>query len=137
MAISPRHSWTDRMKGATLLHTDTYEEVEADCTATWGELLRMLGFIPSLGGFIRSTTAIWLLIPGIVPIRRQAWMSARARRSSWRRSAGWSLSCRWRSWWPSRGIGNSPPLSPTAGVQAPCHQDPSGHGVRGCPPVPR
>src|SRR5215475_8649743 len=34
MEISPRHSWTDRMKGAALLHIETYEEVEADQTAT-------------------------------------------------------------------------------------------------------
>jgi hypothetical protein len=139
MAISPRHSWTDRMKGAALLHSDTYEEVEADQTATsqaagvvalvavaqaiggageggagivagaisallgwllwagityligakllggtatWGELLRtlgfaqtpgvlyVLGFIPVLGGIIRFAVAIWVLIAGIIAIRQ-------------------------------------------------------------------
>jgi hypothetical protein len=34
MAISPRRGWIDRMKGAALLDVDTYEEVEADQTAT-------------------------------------------------------------------------------------------------------
>jgi hypothetical protein len=139
MAISPRHSWTDRMKGAALLHVDTYEEVEADHTATrqaagvvalvavaqaiggageggfailtgaisallswllwagityligakllggtatWGELLRTIGFaqtpgvlyvlgiIPVLGGIIRFGVAIWVLIAGIIAIRQ-------------------------------------------------------------------
>ena len=139
MAISPRHSWTDRMKGAALLNNDTYEEVEADQTATgqaagvvalvavaqaiggageggsgilagaisallgwllwagityliggkllggtatWGELLRtlgfaqtpgvlyVLGFIPVLGGIIRFAVAIWVLIAGIIAIRQ-------------------------------------------------------------------
>jgi hypothetical protein len=139
MAISPRHSWTDRMKGAALLHSDMYEEVEADQTATgqaagvvalvavaqaiggageggsgilagaisallgwllwagityligakllggtatWGELLRtlgfaqtpgvlyVLGFIPVLGGIIRFVVAIWVLIAGVIAIRQ-------------------------------------------------------------------
>lgn len=139
MATSPRHSWTDRMKGAALLHSDTYEEVEADQTATgqaagvvalvavaqaiggageggsgilagaisallgwllwagityligakllggtatWGELLRtlgfaqtpgvlyVLGFIPVLGGIIRFVVAIWVLIAGVIAIRQ-------------------------------------------------------------------
>jgi hypothetical protein len=139
MAISPRHSWMDRMKGAALLHSDMYEEVEADQTATgqaagvvalvavaqaiggageggsgvlagaisallgwllwagityligakllggtatWGELLRtlgfaqtpgvlyVLGFIPVLGGIIRFVVAIWVLIAGIIAIRQ-------------------------------------------------------------------
>src|SRR5262245_55946205 len=34
MAISPWQRWIDRMKGAALLRIDTYEEVEADQTAT-------------------------------------------------------------------------------------------------------
>ena len=127
------------MKGAALLHIDTYEEVEADhtatgqaaCvvalvaiaqaiggageggfgifagvisallgwllwagityligaklfggTATWGELLRTIGFaqtpgvlyvlglIPVLGGIIRFGVAIWVLIAGIIAIRQ-------------------------------------------------------------------
>ena len=139
MAISPRHSWTDRMKGAALLNNDTYEEVEADQTATgqaagvvalvavaqaiggageggsgilagaisallgwllwagityligakllggtatWGELLRtlgfaqtpgvlyVLGFIPVLGAIIRFAVAIWVLIAGVIAIRQ-------------------------------------------------------------------
>jgi hypothetical protein len=139
MAISPRHRWTDRLKGAALLHIDTYEEVEADQTATgqaagvvalvaiaqaiggageggfgiraglisallgwllwagityligakllggtatWGELLRTIGFaqtpgvlhvlgiIPVLGGIIRFAVAIWVLIAGIIAIRQ-------------------------------------------------------------------
>ena len=51
-------------------------------TATWGELLRTIGFaqspgvlmifgiIPFLGGPIRAIVAIWLLIAGIVAIRQ-------------------------------------------------------------------
>jgi hypothetical protein len=139
MAISPRHRWTNRMKGAALLHIDTYEEVEADQTATrqaagvvalvaiaqaiggaeeggfgifagvisallgwllwagityligaklfggtatWGELLRTIGFaqtpgvlhvlgiIPVLGGIIRFGVTIWVLITGIIAIRQ-------------------------------------------------------------------
>jgi hypothetical protein len=139
MAISPRHRWTIRMKGAALLHIDTYEEVEADHTATgqaagvvalvaiaqaiggageggfgifagvisallgwllwagityligaklfggtatWGELLRTIGFaqtpgvlyvlglIPVLSGIIRFGVAIWVLIAGIIAIRQ-------------------------------------------------------------------
>jgi hypothetical protein len=139
MAISPQHRWTDRMKGAALLHIDTYEEVEADHTATgqaagvvllvaiaqaiggagqggfgifagvisallgwllwagityligaklfggtatWGELLRTIGFaqtpgvlyvlgiIPVLGGIIRFGVVIWVLIAGIIAIRQ-------------------------------------------------------------------
>lgn len=139
MALSPRHRWIDRMKGAALLHVDTYEEVEADQTATgqaagvvvlvavaqaigsageggfgilagvisalvgwllwagityligtkllggtatWGELLRtlgfaqtpgvlhVLGFIPILGGIIRFGVVIWVLIAGIIAIRQ-------------------------------------------------------------------
>jgi hypothetical protein len=139
MAISPRHRWIDRMKGAALLRIATYEEVEADHTATgqaagvvalvavaqaigsvgeggfgilagvisallgwllwagityligakllggtatWGELLRtigfaqtpgvlhVLGFIPVLGGIIRFGAAIWVLIAGIIAIRQ-------------------------------------------------------------------
>ena len=140
MATSlPPHRWTDRMKGAALLHIDTYEEVEADKTATgqaagvvvlvaiaqaiggagegglgilagvvsallgwllwagityligakllggtatWGELLRTIGFaqtpgvfhvfgiIPVLGGIIRFLVVIWVLIAGIIAIRQ-------------------------------------------------------------------
>jgi hypothetical protein len=127
------------MKGAALLHIDTYEEVEADQTATgqaagvvalvavaqaiggageggfgifagvmsallgwllwagityligakvfggtatWGELLRTIGFaqtpgvlhvlglIPVLGGLIRFGVVIWVLIAGIIAIRQ-------------------------------------------------------------------
>ena len=51
-------------------------------TATWGELLRTLGFaqapgvlmifgiIPLLGGIVRVFVALWLLITGIVAIRQ-------------------------------------------------------------------
>lgn len=129
----------DRMKGAAMLNVDTYEEVEADTTATgqaagvvivaavasaigaagsgssgmvvglvgavlgwlvwsgvtyvigdklfggtatWGELLRTLGFaqapgvlsilgiLPGLGGLIRFAVAIWILIAGIIAIRQ-------------------------------------------------------------------
>jgi hypothetical protein len=139
MAISPRYRWTDRLKGAALLHIDTYEEVETDQTATgqaagavalvavtqaiggageggfgivagvisalqgwllwagityllganvlagratWGELLRTLGFrqtpgvlhvlgiIPVLGGIIRFGVVIWELIAGSIAIRQ-------------------------------------------------------------------
>jgi hypothetical protein len=139
MAILPRRTWTERMKGAALLDSSTYEEVEADQTATgqaagvvglvavaqaiggageggfgilagvisgllgwllwagityligtkllrgtatWGELLRTIGFaqtpgvlhildiIPYLGGIIRFGVAIWVLIAGIIAIRQ-------------------------------------------------------------------
>jgi hypothetical protein len=51
-------------------------------TATWGELLRTLGFaqapgvlmifgiIPLLGGIVRVFVALWLLITGVVAIRQ-------------------------------------------------------------------
>jgi hypothetical protein len=51
-------------------------------TATWGELLRTLGFaqspgvlmifgiIPLLGGVVRAVVAVWLLVAGIVAIRQ-------------------------------------------------------------------
>src|SRR5215203_5823413 len=51
-------------------------------TATWGELLRTLGFaqapgvlmifgiIPILGGMVRAVAAIWMLFTGIVAIRQ-------------------------------------------------------------------
>jgi hypothetical protein len=139
MATSPRRTWIERMKGAALLDVDTYEEVEADRTATgqaagvvalvavaqaiggageggfgilsgiisallgwllwagiayligdkllggtatWGELLRTIGFaqtpgvlhvlgiIPVLGGIIRFGVVIWVLITGIIAIRQ-------------------------------------------------------------------
>src|SRR5690349_20426942 len=50
-------------------------------TATWGELLRTLGFaqspgvlmifgiIPILGGLVRIIVAIWLLVAGVIAIR--------------------------------------------------------------------
>ena len=139
MPMLPQHTWIERMKGAARLRIDTYEEVEADQTATgqaagvvglvavaqaigglgegglgvlagvlsallgwllwasityligtklfggtatWGELLRtigfaqtpgvlqVLGFIPVLGGIIRFGVAIWVLIAGIIAIRQ-------------------------------------------------------------------
>jgi hypothetical protein len=51
-------------------------------TATWGELLRTIGFaqapgvlyvlgvIPGIGGLVRLVVAIWLLVAGIVAIRQ-------------------------------------------------------------------
>lgn len=51
-------------------------------TATWGELLRTLGFaqspgllyflavVPLLGGFIRLVVGIWMLVAGIIAIRQ-------------------------------------------------------------------
>ena len=51
-------------------------------TATWGELLRTLGFaqapgvlmifgiIPILGGLVRMLVAVWLLVTGVVAIRQ-------------------------------------------------------------------
>ena len=51
-------------------------------TATWGELLRTIGFarapgvlmifgiIPILGGLVRAVVAIWLLFTGVVAIRQ-------------------------------------------------------------------
>ncbi len=139
MATQLRQSWTQRMLGAARLDISTYEEVEADQTATgqaagvvalvavaqaigaagegalgiiaglggamlgwliwagityligaklfggtatWGELLRTLGFaqapgvlyvlgiIPFFGGLVRVALAIWILIAGIIAIRQ-------------------------------------------------------------------
>ena len=139
MATLPRRTWFERMKGAALLDVNTYEEVEADYTATkqaagvvalvavaqaigglgegsfgvltgvisallgwllwagityligakllggtatWGELLRTIGFaqtpgvlhildiIPFLGMIVRFVVAIWVLIAGIIAIRQ-------------------------------------------------------------------
>lgn len=51
-------------------------------TATWGELMRTLGFaqapgvlavfavVPPLGGAIRAVVAIWILMAGIIAIRQ-------------------------------------------------------------------
>ena len=51
-------------------------------TATWGELLRTLGFaqspgvfmifgiIPLLGGIVRLAVALWLLVAGVIAIRQ-------------------------------------------------------------------
>ncbi len=51
-------------------------------TATWGELLRTIGFaqspgvfmilgiVPILGGLVRLVVAIWLLVAGVVAIRQ-------------------------------------------------------------------
>ena len=51
-------------------------------TATWGELLRTLGFaqapgvfmifgiIPLLGGIVRIAVALWLLVAGVIAIRQ-------------------------------------------------------------------
>jgi hypothetical protein len=134
-----QHSMIDRMKGAAMLDVATYEEVEADTsataqagmvvllaaiaqaiggighggagiiggalaalvgwviwsgityligdkllggTATWGELLRTLGFaqapqvfavlaiLPLVGGLVRAVVAIWVLIAGVIAIRQ-------------------------------------------------------------------
>jgi hypothetical protein len=134
-----RRTMIDRMKGAALLDIPTYEEVEADTTATgqaatvvaivavaqaigaighgaqgiiggvvaallgwliwagvtyligdkllggtatWGELLRTLGFaqapgvlavaaiIPLLGGFVLMAITIWMLVAGVIAIRQ-------------------------------------------------------------------
>ncbi len=139
MEMYRRHSLVERMQGAAMLNVETYEEVEADTTATgqaagvvaivalaqaigaaglgitgilagilgaflgwliwagityligdkllggtatWGELLRtigfaqspgvlyVLGFIPLLGGLIRFAVSIWILIAGIIAIRQ-------------------------------------------------------------------
>jgi len=146
MATFPRHTWIERMKGAAFLNIDTYEEVEADQTATgqapgvvalvavaqaiggagaggsgilfgaisallgwvlwagityligaklfggtatWGELLRTIGFaqtpgvlhvlgiMPVLGGIIRFGVAMWVLIAGIIAIRQALDVSTR------------------------------------------------------------
>lgn len=137
--MPPRRSMTDRMWGAALLDDRTYEDVEADTTATgqaagvvvlvalaqaigsaglglgemfagmvaalvgwlvwaavtyligdkllggtatWGELLRTLGFaqtpgllvvvgfVPVLGALARFVAAVWTLVAGIVAIRQ-------------------------------------------------------------------
>lgn len=137
--LAVRRSMVDRMKNAALLDVRTYEEVEADTTATgqaalvvgivavaqglgtaaqgapgivagivaallgwllwsaltyligdkllggtatWGELLRTLGFaqspgvlgilalVPAAGGLIRLGVSVWVLVAGIVAIRQ-------------------------------------------------------------------
>jgi hypothetical protein len=137
--IQTQRSLTDRMKGAAMLDVSTYEEVEADQTATpqaaivigivavasaigmagegsqgiiggiigafigwliwagvtylvgvkvmggtatWGELLRTLGFaqspgvlyvlgiIPLLGVLVRFGVAVWVIIAGVIAIRQ-------------------------------------------------------------------
>jgi hypothetical protein len=139
MVTSLERSFTGRMKGAAMLDVNTYEDVEADHTATgqaagvvalvaaaqaigasglglgailagvagavlgwlvwagityiigdkllggtatWGELLRTLGFaqapgvlyvlgiIPLLGWVVRVGVGIWILIAGIIAIRQ-------------------------------------------------------------------
>src|ERR687891_2877043 len=77
MTSSPRRSWTDRMKGAALLDVDTYEEVEADRTAT-GQAAGVVALVAVAqaiggageGGFgilsgIISALLGWLLWAGI------------------------------------------------------------------------
>jgi hypothetical protein len=133
------HSFGDRIKGAALLHVDTYEEVEADATATpqaagvvalvaaasaigvsrggltlvgiavittfvgwliwalltyfigdkvlggtatWGELLRTLGFaqtprlllvlahVPAVGLLVQLVVFVWTLITSVVALRQ-------------------------------------------------------------------
>ena len=139
MEIGMRRGIVDRMIGAARLDVNTYEEVEADQsatgqaalvvaivaiasaigslgeggigivtgllsaivgwllwagityvigdklfggTATWGELLRTLGFaqapgvllvlgiIPLLGGLVQAVVGIWMLVAGIIAIRQ-------------------------------------------------------------------
>ena len=138
MAVATSRSIIDRMKGAAVLDAATYEDVEADTTATgqaaavvalvavaqaigavglgatyiiagilaaflgwlvwagvtyligdkllggtatWGELLRTLGFaqtpgllyilafLPMLGPVLRFVVAVWVLVAGIVALR--------------------------------------------------------------------
>ena len=138
MELSRRQSLLERMKGAAMLDVPTYEEVEADTTATgqaaivvgivaiasaiggfrggtylmvsaiigaylgwavwsavtyyvgtwlggtatWGEMLRTIGFaqspgvflvlgiIPFLGGLARLVVAVWMLVAGVIAIRQ-------------------------------------------------------------------
>jgi hypothetical protein len=139
MQMPVRRSMIDRMKGAAMLDVQTYEDVEADATATgqaagvvllvaaaqaigasgyggrgliggavaaivgwllwsgityligdkllggtatWGELLRtigfaqtpgllaVLGFLPVLGGLVVLVAVIWVLVAGIIAIRQ-------------------------------------------------------------------
>jgi hypothetical protein len=139
MAMTRQRTLVERMQGAAMLDVDTYEEVEADTTATnqaamvvalvalaqaigaagtgtmgiifgmvaaflgwliwsgvtyligdkvlggtatWGELLRTIGFaqspgvlyalgiIPLVGGLIRFVVGIWILVAGIIAIRQ-------------------------------------------------------------------
>ncbi|NJD11296.1 MAG: YIP1 family protein [Gemmatimonadetes bacterium] len=121
-----KRSFGERMKGAALLHVDTYEEVEADAsatpqaagvvalvaavaiavvtafvgwliwalltyligdkllrgTATWGELLRTLGFaqtprlllvlahVPTFGVPVQLVVFGWTLVTSVVAIRQ-------------------------------------------------------------------
>src|SRR5262245_44849627 len=77
MTLSPRHRWTDRMKRAALLPIDTYEEVEADQTAT-GQATGVVALVAMAqasggageGGFgilagVMSALRGWLLWAGI------------------------------------------------------------------------
>lgn len=139
MELRARGSMIDRMKGAAALRSSTYEDVEADTTATaqaagvvllvavaqaiggtgygaagivggavaallgwliwagvtyligdkllggtatWGELLRTIGFaqtpgllmvlafLPILGGIVAVVVSLWVLIAGIIAIRQ-------------------------------------------------------------------
>lgn len=138
MELARQHSLLDRMKGAAMLDIPTYEEVEADTTATpqaaivvgivaiasaiagyrggatgmlagilgayigwavwsavtyyvgtwlggtatWGEMLRTIGFaqspgvllvlavIPVLGVLVSIVVAVWMLVAGIIAIRQ-------------------------------------------------------------------
>ena len=139
METTGRRTMTDRMRGAAMLDVPTYEEVEADKsatgqaaavvaivavasaigsyrggmsgiigaligsligwlvwagvtyligdkllggTATWGELLRTLGFaqapgvlyvlgiIPGLGAILRFAVSLWVLVAGVIAIRQ-------------------------------------------------------------------
>jgi hypothetical protein len=77
MATSPRRAWIERMRGAALLDVDTYEEVEADHTAT-GQAAGVVALVAVAqaiggageGGFgilagIISAILGWLLWAGI------------------------------------------------------------------------
>jgi cytochrome bd-type quinol oxidase subunit 2 len=97
-------SLVDRMMGAAFLNVATYEEVEHDetatgqaaavvamvavamalggWTATWGELLRTLGFaqapgilavlaiIPVLGWFVLLGVSVWVAVAAFIAIRQ-------------------------------------------------------------------
>lgn len=56
----PRHNFGERMKGAALLHIDTYEEVEADTTAT----LESAGVV----ALVAAATALGVSAGGLAPI---------------------------------------------------------------------
>jgi len=80
-------SFMDRVVGAAKLDVRTYEEVEADTTATGQAMavvvlssvatgigapgiLRVFGIIPLIGWIVMPVTGIWVLVTTVVAVRQ-------------------------------------------------------------------